>query len=336
MVMSTPKRFAEALSGYEPRCKLACAEEGESMDSFGSKWSPCSQVKDEYPAGGPASVSAAGSPLSFRSGNTSDFADVSGTFDDDEDEVFAQCKKEDKKTPKKKQRRNTRAKSPTQILRLKRHRRMKANDRERNRMHMLNEALDRLRTVLPTYPEDTKLTKIETLRFAHNYIWALSQTLHCVQQEVTLNVGSVVVSIGSAGNKITSTTGSCALAQQKKYEDKKPLMDQSSFYSSPPSCNSGDLPQFPTEPMGDLFEGERSIKSEGFYTSSPIYPEGAPDWPVFPDLESDPVPEVGLPDARDQPHWLDHERRFPDIKCDAHCGTGGGAPYYSQRYMFQC
>lgn len=71
----------------------------------------------------------------------------------------------------------TRCKSPTQILKIKRNRRIKANDRERNRMHMLNEALDRLRCVLPTFPEDTKLTKIETLRFAHNYIFALSQTL---------------------------------------------------------------------------------------------------------------------------------------------------------------
>ncbi|XP_059061384.1 basic helix-loop-helix neural transcription factor TAP [Achroia grisella] len=71
----------------------------------------------------------------------------------------------------------TRSKSPTQIMKIKRNRRMKANDRERNRMHMLNEALDRLRCVLPTFPEDTKLTKIETLRFAHNYIFALSQTL---------------------------------------------------------------------------------------------------------------------------------------------------------------
>ncbi|XP_049865861.1 basic helix-loop-helix neural transcription factor TAP [Pectinophora gossypiella] len=74
----------------------------------------------------------------------------------------------------------TRCKSPTQILRIKRNRRMKANDRERNRMHMLNEALDRLRCVLPTFPEDTKLTKIETLRFAHNYIFALSQTLEAL------------------------------------------------------------------------------------------------------------------------------------------------------------
>ncbi|KAG7249688.1 hypothetical protein CRUP_035021 [Coryphaenoides rupestris] len=58
-------------------------------------------------------------------------------------------------------------------------RRVKANDRERSRMHHLNSALDHLRSVLlPMLPDDaTKLTKIETLRFAHNYIWALTETL---------------------------------------------------------------------------------------------------------------------------------------------------------------
>ncbi|XP_077093110.1 neurogenin-3 [Siphateles boraxobius] len=56
-------------------------------------------------------------------------------------------------------------------------RRGKANDRERHRMHKLNSALDTLRSVLPTFPDDAKMTKIETLRFAHNYIWALSETL---------------------------------------------------------------------------------------------------------------------------------------------------------------
>ncbi|XP_058508378.1 neurogenin-3 [Solea solea] len=56
-------------------------------------------------------------------------------------------------------------------------RRMKANDRERHRMHNLNSALDALRSILPALPEDAKLTKIETLRFAHNYIWALTETL---------------------------------------------------------------------------------------------------------------------------------------------------------------
>ncbi|TRY54872.1 hypothetical protein DNTS_010990, partial [Danionella cerebrum] len=56
-------------------------------------------------------------------------------------------------------------------------RRATANNRERHRMHKLNSALDSLRNVLPTFPDDAKMTKIETLRFAHNYIWALSETL---------------------------------------------------------------------------------------------------------------------------------------------------------------
>ncbi|KAJ8887179.1 hypothetical protein PR048_013394 [Dryococelus australis] len=102
-------------------------------------------------------------------------------------------------------------------------------------MHMLNDALDRLRRVLPTFPEDTKLTKIETLRFAHNYIFALIQTVNMNQkledlfsvkpvcsesQVVTLNMGNITVSIGgSHGNMITSSTGSCAAAQQRRCVD---------------------------------------------------------------------------------------------------------------------
>nr|XP_057906968.1 neurogenin-3 [Doryrhamphus excisus] len=63
-------------------------------------------------------------------------------------------------------------------------RRMKANDRERHRMHNLNSALNTLRNILPALPEDAKLTKIETLRFAHNYIWALTETLRMGEQHM--------------------------------------------------------------------------------------------------------------------------------------------------------
>ncbi|XP_033108334.1 neurogenin-1-like [Anneissia japonica] len=73
--------------------------------------------------------------------------------------------------------RRRRNRSPGQILRIKRSRRVKANDRERNRMHSLNDALEGLRGVLPAFPDETKMTKIETLRFAHNYIWALREML---------------------------------------------------------------------------------------------------------------------------------------------------------------
>ncbi|XP_014253694.1 basic helix-loop-helix neural transcription factor TAP [Cimex lectularius] len=133
-------------------------------------------------------------------------------------EVLDDSEEEKSRKGKKGKRRSTRARSPTQVMRIKRHRRLKANDRERNRMHMLNEALDRLRCALPTFPEDTKLTKIETLRFAHNYIWALGQALNSggTEQVTTLTLGNVTVSIGQNGNKITSSTGSCALAQQRR------------------------------------------------------------------------------------------------------------------------
>lgn len=77
--------------------------------------------------------------------------------------------------------RRTRKKSPTVVLRQKKFRRIKANDRERQRMHLLNGALEKLRLVLPAMPQDQRLTKIETLRFAHNYIYALSQAVGVIK-----------------------------------------------------------------------------------------------------------------------------------------------------------
>lgn len=56
-------------------------------------------------------------------------------------------------------------------------RRMEANTRERNRMHGLNNALDSLRKVVPCYSKTQKLSKIETLRLAKNYICVLSEIL---------------------------------------------------------------------------------------------------------------------------------------------------------------
>ncbi|XP_068604434.1 neurogenic differentiation factor 4 [Brachionichthys hirsutus] len=60
-------------------------------------------------------------------------------------------------------------------------RRVKANARERSRMHGLNDALENLRTVMPCYSKTQKLSKIETLRLARNYIWALSEVLESGQ-----------------------------------------------------------------------------------------------------------------------------------------------------------
>ncbi|XP_034552096.1 neurogenic differentiation factor 4 [Notolabrus celidotus] len=60
-------------------------------------------------------------------------------------------------------------------------RRFKANARERSRMHGLNDALESLRRVMPCHSKTQKLSKIETLRLARNYIWALSEVLESGQ-----------------------------------------------------------------------------------------------------------------------------------------------------------
>ncbi|KAM4702928.1 neurogenin-3 [Rhinophrynus dorsalis] len=85
--------------------------------------------------------------------------------------------RESQRKKRKVKRTRSKANNEVTITKQRKNRRVKANDRERNRMHNLNSALDALRSVLPAFPDDAKLTKIETLRFAHNYIWALSETL---------------------------------------------------------------------------------------------------------------------------------------------------------------
>ncbi|ELT88342.1 hypothetical protein CAPTEDRAFT_57348, partial [Capitella teleta] len=45
-----------------------------------------------------------------------------------------------------------------------------ANVRERRRMMSLNEAFDQLRTTVPTFAYEKKLSRIETLRLAITYI----------------------------------------------------------------------------------------------------------------------------------------------------------------------
>lgn len=56
-------------------------------------------------------------------------------------------------------------------------RRLAANARERRRMQNLNNAFDRLRTVLPQLGNDRQLSKYETLQMAQTYINALYDLL---------------------------------------------------------------------------------------------------------------------------------------------------------------
>lgn len=59
--------------------------------------------------------------------------------------------------------------------------RIQANSRERKRMHTVNSAFDQLRELVPTYPSNRKLSKIDTLRLACTYIQDLVSLLHSTQ-----------------------------------------------------------------------------------------------------------------------------------------------------------
>ena len=65
-----------------------------------------------------------------------------------------------------------------------------ATERERNRMHLLNEGFDELRKVVPrtNMGEHQRLSKIATLRLAIQYIGALTSALKSAGHEIKLNV----------------------------------------------------------------------------------------------------------------------------------------------------
>ncbi|KAF6209545.1 hypothetical protein GE061_015293 [Apolygus lucorum] len=89
-------------------------------------------------------------------------------------------------------------------------RRSTANARERNRMHNLNAALNRLRRHLPVEVNmlgKARLSKIETLKVACNYISVLSETLETghplTSADLTLRLGvGICISKEQPSNKI--------------------------------------------------------------------------------------------------------------------------------------
>ncbi|XP_013771878.1 protein dimmed-like isoform X2 [Limulus polyphemus] len=66
---------------------------------------------------------------------------------------------------------------PTLNARERNLRRLESNERERMRMHSLNDAFQALREVIPHVAMEKKLSKIETLTLAKNYIMALTNVV---------------------------------------------------------------------------------------------------------------------------------------------------------------
>uniref|UniRef100_A0A3B4Z466 Neuronal differentiation 4 n=1 Tax=Stegastes partitus TaxID=144197 RepID=A0A3B4Z466_9TELE len=111
----------------------------------------------------------------YRAGGVIQQAREMGSEDAEEDEEDVEEEQEDENESK---RRGPKKKRMTKARQERfRARRVKANARERSRMHGLNDALENLRTIMPCHSKTQKLSKIETLRLARNYICALSEAL---------------------------------------------------------------------------------------------------------------------------------------------------------------
>lgn len=104
-------------------------------------------------------------------------------------------------------------------------RRVKANTRERNRMHGLNDALDILRKHVPCYSKTQKLSKIETLRLASNYIDALANILKSGIRPDGLSFAKAL-SKGLSQNTMNLVAGCLQL-------NPRTLMPDSAAYSKP-------------------------------------------------------------------------------------------------------
>lgn len=142
-------------------------------------------------------------------------------------------------------------------------RRVKANARERTRMHGLNDALDNLRRVMPCYSKTQKLSKIETLRLARNYIWALSEVLETGQ---TLEGKGFVEMLCKGLSQPTSNlvAGCLQLGPQsallEKHEEKSPICDSAVSVHS----FNYQSPGLPSPPYGHMETHLLHLKPQPF------------------------------------------------------------------------
>ncbi|XP_072243060.1 protein atonal homolog 1a [Leuresthes tenuis] len=158
--------------GSDPRAWLTpasgtCAAHATSPDYL--RHSPCPSTGSYHESGSPGSSGHPSPPshrksaksLSSSSLKVRDLCRLKGTFTGLDDEASMR----------------QRAPSSKPINGVQKQRRVAANARERRRMHGLNHAFDELRSVIPAFDNDKKLSKYETLQMAQIYINALADLL---------------------------------------------------------------------------------------------------------------------------------------------------------------
>ncbi|XP_061412988.1 neurogenic differentiation factor 1 [Lethenteron reissneri] len=153
-----------------------CADTTRMMENLSNWVEECLTEDEDMKGSGREDCESQHDLLSLSASyDNDDLADDDDKQDDDDADDLEEDENDDQQKPK---RRGPKKKKMTKARQERfKMRRVKANARERNRMHGLNAALDNLRKVVPCYSKTQKLSKIETLRLAKNYIWALSEIL---------------------------------------------------------------------------------------------------------------------------------------------------------------
>lgn len=121
------------------------------------------------------------------------------------------------------------------LLLQKRQRRCAANMRERNRMHVVNFAFDRLREVVPSYPANRKLSKIETLRMACSYIQELTNLLKTSAVVQGTDEVPVLTSQPNTFSPPVSTTDHVADTVPTTFSTSSPINNYQAYDIPPPA-----------------------------------------------------------------------------------------------------
>ncbi|KAL5240843.1 hypothetical protein ACI65C_008253 [Semiaphis heraclei] len=113
-------------------------------------------------------------------------------------------------------------------------RRLESNERERLRMHSINDAFQSLREVIPHVKKDRRLSKIETLTLAKNYIIALTKIICEMRGELDPfkdsqeGSGGAAVSSSAAANTGPSSSVTAATAAAAEIDRRLQLALQNS------------------------------------------------------------------------------------------------------------
>ncbi|XP_043916324.1 protein atonal homolog 1 [Protopterus annectens] len=160
-----------------------------------------------------------------------------------------------------------RAPPSKQVNGVQKQRRLAANARERRRMHGLNHAFDQLRNVIPSFNNDKKLSKYETLQMAQIYISALSDLLQGPEGEQQQRQASKA----EAGRTVYEVAGtSCRRIQQPyslQISSPEPFVyDEGPFTEGPKGASPTMVPE-----DSDTSPCNRSHRSDGEFSPRSHY-----------------------------------------------------------------